>query len=159
MRLPFDNLACAEPEEDHLLAEIIALALRAVSTLHPELKYTPSEREAPPQILPLKPQLSTNLALPVLNVDESSITGAIDLLRGYLNVLGIKDEELSKRIIASCTDQFTVGTVDGARKHRLPERSGPFEKLQWIHAFPAPFHTTVGCYFISVSAPLLCSDL
>ena len=88
----FSNLGAGPLEHRHLLQSTIALGCHILLRLHPEISHHPSDLPHPPQLLPQVPQVSTNFALPVIDKNESTMAGNVEVLRntsssslGFLN--------------------------------------------------------------------------
>ncbi|KAL9937461.1 hypothetical protein V8E36_003870 [Tilletia maclaganii] len=130
------------PEEQHMSEVVLSHALRSW-VAHHSTSIKASEVPAPPQVLPMLPAKTRLLGLPVLNLDEGTVAGNIEVVKTYMEFLGIRNELFCKeKIVPIVADAFTIAHLRSAMARRALDRSlePNFDRLQFLQPWSALFH-------------------
>jgi hypothetical protein len=144
------TLLAGLPEGRQMTSAIISHIYSVWVDIHPAVKHLKGQIPTPLQVLPLIPKRSEIRPLPVVDFDEAHVKGNIDTVHAYKEFLGVNSEALQDRVIPVIADVLTVQRViqATARRKGHPEPTNPeLERMQYLQAWPALFHTQVSTVF------------
>ncbi|KAE8214654.1 hypothetical protein CF327_g1965 [Tilletia walkeri] len=143
---PSDILQGA-PEEEHLLQAILSHVRTAFLARYDSVDFK-DEKEVvpdPPQVWPQIVRKTKVISLPVLDVDEGTTKGNLQVLKEYLLLhLKIPDSFWKENVLFVSADAYSVGKLRTGQKTRNIDRSSQeFDRFSAPQALPAPWHFMV----------------
>ncbi|KAE8224262.1 hypothetical protein CF326_g8064 [Tilletia indica] len=147
------DILIGDGDDDHMFHTFLSHARKAFLTQHPYLDFA-SECPEPPQVWPLTPRRTNIITLPILDVDEGTVQGNMEVFRQYFQThLKLPDSYWRERVNPIVADGYTVGKLRTAQRTRQPERSTQqFDHFSSLQAWAAPWHLMyayIRCIFIN----------
>ncbi|CAD6897009.1 unnamed protein product [Tilletia laevis] len=149
---PF-SLLSSETDDEQFVLSVVSHARKAFLTQHQYLDYDHPFPE-PPQIWPLTPRKTVVHTLPVLDVDEGSVEGNIEVFKQYLDKhVKVPNSFWRDRVLSIIADAFTTEKIKQAQRTRNLDRSpDSFDKFDAQQPWAAPWHLMyayIRCLFLN----------
>ncbi|CAD6920731.1 unnamed protein product, partial [Tilletia caries] len=135
------DVLCGEQDEEQILKAILSHARKAFLIQHGCLRYDSPVPE-PPQIWPLAVTKTKVFPLPVLNVDESSVQGNLEVFKQYFRTqLKIPDSFWSDNVLFVVPDAYkSIKIKQGQKLRRCDLSSLKFDRFSAPQPCAAPWH-------------------
>ncbi|KAL9939099.1 hypothetical protein V8E36_001912 [Tilletia maclaganii] len=131
-----------EEDQQHLLQCTLVNSVRAWIEQHPECADFATRIPCPPQVYPLVPAKTKVLPLPVLDEDEGSIGGMLNVIEAILDELKLGEGWLEAHFLPAVGDAFTANLQRKAMERRADDftRTPVKDQLLFLHPWVAIFH-------------------
>ncbi|KAE8188081.1 hypothetical protein CF328_g6722, partial [Tilletia controversa] len=152
------DVLCGEQDDEQILKAMLSHARKAFLIQHGYLRYDSPVPE-PPQIWPLAVTKTKVFPLPVLNVDESSVQGNLEVFKQYFRTqLKIPDSFWSNNVLFVVPDAYTSIKIKQCQKLRRCDLSSQeFDRFSAPQPCAAPWHLMyayIRCLISNYGGPL-----
>lgn len=112
-----------------------------------------SIREMFPQVRPLAPEKTQTYPMGVVDVNEGSLKGVIDVMTEIQTMSGLTEEEFSSKVRIVKGDLLTSRNIRGARRIRMDDTT-TFNQLTYIQELSELFHWALNAVHMLVRVHL-----
>ncbi|KAL9934889.1 hypothetical protein V8E36_005965 [Tilletia maclaganii] len=136
-----EEVLAGEEDDEQIFRSILSHARKAFLAHHDYIEFD-SDTTEPPQVWPLAIRKTHVLPLPVLDVDEGTVQGNIEVFKQYFNtMLKVPDQYWQDNVLFVAADAYTTEKIKQAQRLRRNDRSPlEFDRLSAQQPVAACWH-------------------
>ncbi|CAD6898263.1 unnamed protein product, partial [Tilletia laevis] len=138
------DILLGDEDDEHIVLAILSHVRKEFLQRHSSIKFDPEKQPIPepPQVWPQMLRKTKVIPLPVLDVDEGTTKGNLEVFKQYFRFqLQIPDSFWRENVLFTSADVYSVEKLKTGQKGRQLDRSSQeFDRFSAQHPLAAPWH-------------------